>query len=348
MDELKKLRERIDWLDEQIASLLNERMRASDHVGRIKKANHQEVADPTREKYVLNHVETQVQHPTLKSNIANIYREIMQESKIAQQFFQHHSQPFYHIGIIGLGLIGGSICKAIKTKNPSIVISSVEYPSCKDIPLAVEGGWVDQVYATMDELVANCELIILASPISSVVSLAQEIKKCKPSSQKSIVIDVASVKQKIVKIFDALSCETMEFLSTHPMAGKQSSGFANSLATLFVNRPWIIVPHQKTVLSTQENIEAFIRFLGAEPVTLEADIHDQQTALISHIPAILSKSYYDFVKLKSPNSLNVAGPGFQDFTRLANDNENMHREIGSNNHVIIRAYLQEWIEFLQK
>lgn len=345
MDELKKLRERIDWLDEQIASLLNERMRASDHVGRIKKATNQEVADPLREKYVLNHVETQVQHPTLKSNIANIYREIMQESKIAQRFFQQYSQPFHRIGVIGLGLIGGSICKGIKTKSPSVLIASLEHHS-EDVFLAAESGWIDQIYSSIEEFISNCELIILASPISSVISLAKEIKRHGSFSQKKVVIDVASVKQDIVTVFEDLCCETMEFFGTHPMAGRENSGFSNSQATLFVNRPWVMVPHQKNTSSTQENIEEFIRYLGAEPVILEAKIHDQQAALVSHIPAILSRSYYGFVKATNPDSLNVSGPGFQDFTRLARDNVNMHREINTNNQAIIDKYLKEWLKYL--
>src|ERR1700722_2502057 len=101
MSEIKKLRDRIDWLDTQIASLLNERMKAADQIGRVKQANHQEVTDHSREKFVLDNVETIVQHPTLKANISNIYKEIMQESRTAQQFFQHLSLPFRRIGILG-------------------------------------------------------------------------------------------------------------------------------------------------------------------------------------------------------------------------------------------------------
>ena len=154
MDSLQKLRDRIDWLDTQIASLLNERMRAADQIGKIKRTLNQDVVDQSREIGVVNHVQALIQHPVLKANIANIYREIFQESRTAQQFFQHLQQPFRSIGIIGLGLMGGSICKGIKTKDSSIKISTLLHES-EDDSLAKSEGWVDHVYSTLRELIQN-------------------------------------------------------------------------------------------------------------------------------------------------------------------------------------------------
>lgn len=343
MDSLKKLRDRIDWLDAQIASLLNERMRAADQVGKIKRTVQQDVVDNAREKAVLNQVKTIVQHPVLKANISNIYREIMQESRTAQHFFQHLSQPFRHIGIIGIGLMGGSICKGIKMKDPSIAISTLNLES-EDNSLAKEGGWIDQVYSTIGDLIQNSELIILASPISTIIQWAEEIKLHSVPHKKVIVIDIASVKGKIVEVFENLSCTNIEYLSTHPMAGKEKKGFANSKATLFVNRSWIIVPHNKNSSIGIESIGELIRFLGAKPISLEAKVHDNQAALVSHLPSILSKSYYDFVCSIEPSSLMISGPGFHTFTRLAHDNHEMREEIANYNQQIIHDCLNQWLE----
>jgi len=347
MDKLKKLRDRIDWLDTQIASLLNERMRSTDQAGKIKRTIQQEVADPSREMSVLNQVETIVQHPILRASISNIYREIMQESRIAQQFSQHLSQPFRRIGIIGMGLMGGSICKGIKTKDPSIKIGTLMHES-EDVSLAKTGGWIDHVYSTIGDLIQNAELIILASPISTIIQLAEEIKLKATHLEKLIVIDIASVKGEIVAAFENLSCENIEYMSTHPMAGKENRGFANSQATLFVNRPWIIVPHKKNCSDRIESIKELILFLGSNPLCLEADVHDQQAALVSHLPSILSKYYFDFVNSTHPESLMIAGPGFQTFTRLAQDNHEMREEIAKYNQPVIHHYLEQWLEFLIK
>jgi len=347
MDRLKKLRDRIDWLDTQIASLLNERMRAADQVGKIKKIIQQDVADQSREMSILYQLETIIQHPILKANISNIYREIMQESRTAQQFFQHLSQPFRRIGIIGMGLMGGSICKGIKTKDSSIEIGTIMHQS-EDNFLTETGGWIDQLYSTIGELIQNSELIILASPISTIIQLAKEIKLNSIYLEKLIVIDIASVKGEIVATFEKLSCKNIEYISTHPMAGKENGGFTNSQATLFVNRPWIVVPHKENSPSGIESIKELILFLGSKPICLEAKVHDNQAALISHLPSILSKSYFDFVNSIDPESLMISGPGFQSFTRLAHDNHEMRGEIAKYNQQVIHDYLDQWLEFLIK
>ena len=273
MEQLTKLRERIDWLDSQIATLLNERMRATDQVGRIKRMHQSVVTDPTREKVVLKNVAEIVQHPVLKANIGNIYEEIMQESKIAQQFYQSLDFPFRRIGIIGLGLMGGSICKGIKMKDPTIEIRTMKL-AAEDNILANEGGWIDHEHATLQELIGEVELIILATPLSSVIPLAEQIKQTCSGSKELIVIDIASVKQEITSAFERLSCQQVEYLATHPMAGKEKRGFSNSQPTLFVNRPWVIVPHRHNHAETVEKMTEVVRFLGAEPVRLEADVHD--------------------------------------------------------------------------
>jgi len=347
MDKLKKLRDRIDWLDTQIASLLNERMRAADQIGKIKRDIQQDVADQSREIRVLNQVKTIIQHPVLKENIPNIYNEIMQISRTGQQFFQHISQPFRRIGIIGMGLIGGSICKGIKTKDSSVEIGTLFHES-EDVSLAKTEGWVDQVYSKIGELVHNSELIILASPVSTITQLAEEIKPHTHSLEKITIIDVASVKGDIIETFEKLTCKNVEYISTHPMAGKEKGGFKNSQATLFVNRPWVIVTHKENSNSGIESIKEFILYLGSNPILSEAKVHDQQAALISHLPSILSKLYYDFVKSIDAESMIISGPGFQSFTRLAHENNELRKDVNKYNQKAIHNYLNQWLEFLKE
>ncbi|MBA2728026.1 MAG: prephenate dehydrogenase/arogenate dehydrogenase family protein, partial [Parachlamydiaceae bacterium] len=99
---------------------------------------------------------------------------------------------------------------------------------------------------------------------------------------------------------------------------------------------------------TIENVKEFIQFLGSESICLEANVHDKQAALVSHIPSILSKSYLDFVEAVDPESMKISGPGFQTFTRLAHDNPQMRNEITDCNQRIIEKYLTEWLEFLKQ
>ena len=344
MDKLKKLRERIDWLDTQIASLLNERMNAVDQVGAIKRRMKQDVADPKREMNVLHQVETLIQHPLLKASIAPIYQEILHESKTVQYFLQHLSLPFRKIGLIGMGMMGGSIVKGLKTKDSNLEIATLEWPS-EDILLAQEGSWIDHVYRSIEELVENSELLILASPLSTLLPLVEKIK-C--HDKKLTVIDLSSVKEEIVECFEKCTNQDVEYISTHPMAGKEKKGFANSQATLFVDRPWVIVPHKNNSVQAMENVKELILFLGANPLYMEAKRHDRQAALISHLPTLLSKLYFDFVNSIDPESLKIAGPGFQSFTRLAKCSQELHEELITYNQQIVYETLDQWMKYIRE
>lgn len=346
MDPLKTWREKLDKLDESIVTMLDERMNIVDQIGKIKQANHLNLIDPLREDEILKHMQTVSKHPVLKENVAKIFKPIIETSKMAQQLYQSHDMPFRRIGIIGLGLMGGSICQAIKLKDSSIAIDSITHPS-NDHSLALEQGLINRIHPSLSDLAQHCELIILASPLSTIIDYAREISHLNNSHHKLLVIDIASVKQEIVQTFQQLSSVNLEFLSTHPMAGREKNGLANSQATLFVDQPWIISPHKNNTLQSIQRIQALILYLGATPLLLEAAIHDRQTCLVSHLPGILSKAYLDFVKSVDEECLNITGPGFKDFTRLAHDNKTLRADIAKFNKKNISQQSNQWHEFLR-
>ncbi len=344
-DRLKQLRDRIDWLDGQIASLLNERMKIADEVGNIKRACQQAVLDSNREQKVLDGVEAAVQHPVLKEHIGGLYREIIKEARVTQHFHRYGSQPFRSIGIIGLGLMGGSLCKSIRSKDPSVTLHGLAYGS--DALLALEGKWIDCLHDNLESLVTSCELLVLACPLSKTIEIAKAIKHCTPANQKRLVIDISSVKGFIVDAFSKLNCEGFEFVGTHPMAGREKNGFVNSQATLFVNRPWIITPHAHQTPDALSKVEQLILFLGGEPIHLTATCHDEQVALVSHLPALLATAFFDFVKVVAPDSVKVAGPGFEGFTRLAHSNPQLREDILDKNNQAIAHHLEQFIHYLE-
>lgn len=347
MDALTVLRKRLDELDFTIASLLDERMGIADQIGKIKRDSHLTVTDQLRENEILETVKAIPQHPVLAENIVKIFTAIIETSKAAQTFYQFQRMPFKNIGIIGLGLIGGSICKGMKMKNPAVEIATIFHPS-EDYRQALEEGLIDHSFSSVTELCQHVDLIILASPISTIASYAQEIKQTASLERKLLVIDVASVKTEIVRAFEVLTAENVEFLGTHPMAGKENGGLPNAKGTMFINRPWILTPHAKNSSQAIENITALIHFLGGTPFCLDAAKHDRQAALISHVPNRIARKYVDFVTLADKESLNIAGPGFHSFTRLAHDNASMHAEISQINRHAIEDYLDCWASYFGK
>lgn len=221
--------------------------------------------------------------------------------------------PFHNIGIIGVGLIGRALLEALKDK-PDVKLHPFPFPVDKN---------------TFEALVKKCDLIIIATPIDQIVEAAKRIQ----SDHSLVVMDVGSVKTTIAQEFEKLTSHTTDFVATHPFA-----------TISFRDRPWAIVPHAKNDKENVEKIQSFLRMLGAKTVILTAQEHDEQAALISHIPAIIAREYLQFVKKNLPEALEVAGPGFESFTRLAHDNPEMHRQIEEANSAIIEKYLKLWRE----
>ncbi|MBF0366138.1 MAG: prephenate dehydrogenase/arogenate dehydrogenase family protein [Oligoflexia bacterium] len=348
MKKLIKHRTAIDEIDRQLVSLLQKRMDVVTEIGKLKRQKRAKIYQAQREKRIVAQLLQQVDHPVLKEKLPGLYNDIFTLSRITQALSHKVKPPFTKIAVIGLGLLGGSLCKAIKLQNPAIKIVSIKRED-SDSRSARESGLVDHEYRSFKVLLRHVDLIILASPLSTITEVAQKITKAAQKREKKlIVMDVASVKAKINQYFQQNSNSKLEFVSTHPMAGKEKSGISNSEATLFVHRPWIIVPHDQNCKHTISKIKSLISLVGGVPRTLAPQNHDKKVALISHLPALLSKAYLDFILDHDKSSIKFAGPGFQSFTRLAHDNPAMQFEIKRYNKNYIQKYLNLWIRYMRK
>lgn len=250
------------------------------------------------------------------------------------------------IGILGLGLIGGSIAKGIKKRAPEIQIATVQRED-HDMARACAEGIVDEVFPSLEAFLLAVDLVFLATPLSAIIPLAQKIAQVGATRQQPLLVaDVGSVKRKIATAFEELSTSKLAFLPTHPMAGKEKNGFEASCEDLFLKAPWVVTPHAKTTPSSLEKMGKLITLLGAKRVFLTPEEHDGQTALVSHLPSMLAHDFLDFVMEIEPNALNIAGPGFHSFTRLAHDCPTLRREIFAQNQEWIEMYLSKWVSRL--
>jgi prephenate dehydrogenase len=227
------------------------------------------------------------------------------------------------IGILGLGLIGGSIFKALKEKRDVVVGEDVL------------------------ERLGEIDILILAVPISSILEIGKKLAS-KKLEAPLVILDVGSVKEVIAKHFEEWTKSSLEYVATHPMAGKEQSGFENSDPNLFQDAPWVITPHAKNTEIVLKQVEELIQLLGAHPIRMEASLHDKRAALISHVPYVISKALLQFVSEEDRESLEMAGPGFKSMTRLARDNLALREEIGMYNKNNISAILKKWIKFLEQ
>lgn len=221
------------------------------------------------------------------------------------------------IGIIGSGLMGGSLYKGIAGAH------------------LLESDWMERI--------EEFELLILAVPISAILEIAEKIGE-HPPKKPLLVLDIGSVKKEIAKKFEELTRGNLEFLATHPMAGKEKSGYEESDPAIFEGAAWVITPHAKNTAASLQTAEALIRQLGANPMRMDAAEHDRRAALVSQLPYLISKALFDFV---DPESLAMAGPGFKSMVRLASDNLELRREIARYNRANIDHFLIGYVEALK-
>lgn len=330
MKTLETLRAEMDQIDQQIVQLLNQRMSVAQQVAKCKDSSGSGLADLNREHEILKEVWEQSQDVVLKDQIVKIYQEIMDCSKLARRFQQTPEMTFQKIGIIGCGLIGGSIAKALRAKDAKTQL----YLADKTDSIAL--------------VLKHAEVVIIATPISEVIPIAEKIKASLSERGGSplLVLDVASVKSAIVARFAELSSPLVEFVATHPMAGSEKNGEKWSRATLFIGAPWIIVPHANNTQEHLARAAQWIEYLGATAQFLTKEEHDFKAGLISHMPRLLAQALWDFVQLKDAASLEMAGPGFRSMTRLANQHPQLYREIMQYNESNIQKLWEEWTQFL--
>ena len=207
---------------------------------------------------------------------------------------------FARVGIVGVGLIGGSIALALRRRTPSTHIVIVDRPDVA--ATALSRGLADAVAASADTL-ADVDLIILATPIAAILD-----------ALGAIVTDVGSTKRHIL---EAARRSGVAFVGGHPMAGGERGGLEHATADLLEGRRWFLVPGDAPPVRTAR-VATFIRAIGAEPYEIDAPSHDRTMAYVSHLPQIVSTVLMQQVGASvGPDGLDHAGRGLEDLTRLA-------------------------------
>lgn len=249
------------------------------------------------------------------------------------------------IGFVGLGLIGGSIIRALKAKHPDYRITAF---SRSQAPLlqAKEEGMLDEITTTIDETFGSFDYIFLCTPVEYI---AMYLEKIKPFiSDTCVVTDVGSVKGYIHKAVEDLDMEA-NFIGGHPMAGSEKTGYANSSALLLENAFYAVTP---TIKSNPEKVDEFVelvRDMGAVPVVLDYRKHDFSVAGISHIPHIIASSLVNLVQDNDSEDQimkMMAAGGFKDITRIASSSPEMWEQICATNPEAIVDLLQKYIDSL--
>lgn len=249
------------------------------------------------------------------------------------------------IGFVGLGLIGGSIIRALKAKHPDYHITAF---SRSQAPLlqAKEEGMLDEIATTIDETFGSFDYIFLCTPVEYI---AMYLEKIKPFiSDTCVVTDVGSVKGYIHKTVEKLDMEA-NFIGGHPMAGSEKTGYANSSALLLENAFYAVTPTSKSKPEKVDEFVELVRDIGAVPVVLDYRIHDFSVAGISHVPHIIASSLVNLVQDNDSDDQimkMMAAGGFKDITRIASSSPEMWEQVCVTNSDAISDLLQKYIDLL--
>ncbi len=217
---------------------------------------------------------------------------------------------FRKIGIVGVGLIGGSVAKAVRRAH-----ADARLIGCDDdavIRAAVDVGIVDQAGTAED--IAACDLIVLASPVSANLAWLDRLASM---DTRALITDVGGTKRQMNVMATELGAR-VSFVGGHPMAGSDRSGFGASDADLFQERRWFIVPTPLSTAAHLSQLHDFIVTLGAKPAVVDADAHDRVMAAVSALPQVTASALMAVVGERVDiDGLRMAGPGLRDTTRLA-------------------------------
>ena len=251
------------------------------------------------------------------------------------------------IGFIGLGLIGGSIAKAIRQYYPEYDIIAFD-KNKESLALAVQEGTIHTACSSIDDNFRGCTYIFLCAPVNYNAAYLSQLKSLIDSD--CILTDVGSVKTSIHKEVIRLGMEE-SFIGGHPMAGSEKSGFMNSKAHLIENAYYILTPTTKTSPERLEEFRSLVTQLGAVALVLDYHLHDYATAAISHLPHIIAYSLVNLVK-KSDDAdetmKTIAAGGFKDLTRIASSSPVMWQNICQSNSEQIVRLIDAYEEMLEK
>lgn len=241
---------------------------------------------------------------------------------------------FERIAVIGLGLLGGSVARAVKkTGAANHVAGATRRHEVLDAALAQ--GIIDTA-GTPEQVVVDADLVLLATPVFAMATTVREIAPY--LADGSIVTDVGSVKAILHETLPGLLPRGARYIGSHPMAGSHERGLERSRADLFQGASCVVTETAHT--PEQRRLCDFWRSLGARVVEREPAEHDLEVAWMSHIPHVMAYAFSDALSAAPAGAADVAGAGFEDFTRIARSEPELWGDILTANRKALSAPLQ--------
>ncbi|MBN1352681.1 prephenate dehydrogenase [candidate division KSB1 bacterium] len=254
---------------------------------------------------------------------------------------------FDKICILGVGLIGGSLALAFKRKGIGREIIGFDRDDV--IRGALDKKIIDTGFALTDlrRGLTGAGLIILAAPIENNLEIIPEIAGVAPET--SLISDVGSTKSKMMDLASHFFTSGAEFVGGHPMAGSEKRGYAAADPFLFENCYYILTPLDDVETPARQKFTECLEQIGAKVLYLDAKMHDQIAAAVSHLPQMIAVSLVNLIAQKSqqnPHYLKMAAGGFRDLTRIASSPFSIWKDICASNGENILQLIDDYLDEL--
>jgi cyclohexadieny/prephenate dehydrogenase len=254
--------------------------------------------------------------------------------------------PFARISIIGIGLIGSSIARAVRAHMPTVRLTGHD-ADAEVRAIADRLQLFDDIADTAGASVIDADFVILCVPVGAMGAVAAEIAADLPAD--AIISDVGSCKADVLRaLSEALPGATI--VPAHPVAGTERSGPEAGFATLFHKRWCIVTPPEDADPLAVERVGEFWRRLGAQVETMPPDHHDRVLAITSHLPHLIAYTIVgtasDLEEVTRSEVIKYSAGGFRDFTRIAASDPTMWRDVFLSNREAVLDMLQRFSEDL--
>ncbi|KIU26455.1 cyclohexadienyl dehydrogenase [Sphingomonas melonis] len=252
--------------------------------------------------------------------------------------------PFARVTIIGLGLIGSSVARAVRAMMPTVRITGYDAsPEVRSIAERI--ALADDIADTAGAAVIDADLVMLCVPVGAMGAVAAEFADDLPAD--AIVSDVGGSKESVLAALRAVLPHAT-IVPGHPVAGTEHSGPEAGFATLFRGRWCILTPEEGTADAPTLRLRAFWEALGAQVEVMTPKHHDLVLAVTSHVPHLIAYSIVgtasDLEEVTQSEVIKFSAGGFRDFTRIAASDPTMWRDVFLNNREAVLEILQRLTE----
>jgi len=250
---------------------------------------------------------------------------------------------FKRIAIIGLGLIGGSLCLALRRTIPNVVLVGVD----KNEVIEQARDKLDHVFTPDDfqQSLRSVDLVFLSTPIGAIIDYLPRVAAY--IDHTTLVTDVGSTKAVIVETARRVMAGRGYFIGGHPMAGSERVGWQQANASLFENAAYVLTPAYSVPEKIRQDFVDLLRSVGARVIEMKAEAHDRLVAEVSHLPQLLAVALMNYVgrdDAEKEMRLQLAAGGLRDMTRIAESPFHLWQDILLTNKAAIKKSLSEFRE----